>query len=238
MKKWIPNTLTLLNLFLGCCALVALFNQAYLLAIGFVAGGLVADFLDGAVARMLDVDSPLGKELDSFADMVTFGVVPGLILYILIAEGFSHEGFSGQLQWSALPAFVLSAFSGLRLAKFNLDTRQSQTFLGLPTPSSTIFVLGLLLIWHYNSFQLGAWVNQPILLYLVTVVLSYLLVSEIPMFSFKLKALGWRGNEIRFSFLGLSLILVLLLQEAAVSAIILIYLLINISLHLSGKKVS
>lgn len=238
MKKWIPNTLTLLNLFLGCCALVALLNQSYLLAIGFVTGGLVADFLDGAVARMLGVHSPLGKELDSFADMVTFGVVPGLILYILIAEGFSGGGFSGQLQWSALPAFVLSAFSGLRLAKFNLDTRQSQTFLGLPTPSSAIFVLGLLLIWHYNSFQLGAWVGQPVVLYLVTLILSYLLVSEIPMFSFKLKALGWRGNEVRFSFLGISLILLLLLQEAAVSAIILIYLLINISLHLSGRKVS
>ncbi len=238
MKKWIPNALTLLNLFLGCCALVALFNQDYLLAIGLIVGGLVADFLDGAVARLLQVNSPLGKELDSFADMVTFGVVPGLILYILIAEGFSGGGFSGQLQWSALPAFVLSAFSGLRLAKFNLDTRQSQTFLGLPTPSSTIFVVGLLLIWHFNSFELSHVVGQPFLLYLVTLVLSYLLVCEIPMFSFKLKALGWKGNEVRFSFLGASVLLVLLLREAAVSAIILIYLLINISLHLSGRKIN
>ncbi|MBX2870759.1 MAG: CDP-alcohol phosphatidyltransferase family protein [Saprospiraceae bacterium] len=238
MKKWIPNALTLLNLFLGCCALMALFTQDYLLAIGFIAGGLVADFLDGAVARLLQVHSPLGKELDSFADMVTFGVVPGLILYILIAEGFSGGGFSGQLQWSALPAFVLSAFSGLRLAKFNLDTRQSQTFLGLPTPSATIFVVGLLLIWHFNSFELSNFVGQPILLYGVTLVLSYLLVCEIPMFSFKLKALGWKGNEVRFSFLGISILLVPLLREAAVSAIILIYLLINISLHLRGRKVN
>ncbi|NRB50334.1 MAG: CDP-alcohol phosphatidyltransferase family protein [Saprospiraceae bacterium] len=238
MKKWIPNALTLLNLFLGCCALVALFNQDYLLAIGFISGGLIADVLDGAVARILQVNSPLGKELDSFADMVTFGVVPGLILYILIAEGFSGGGFSGQLQWSALPAFVLSAFSGLRLAKFNLDTRQSQTFLGLPTPSSTIFVVGLLLIWHFNSFELGRVVGQPILLYIVITVLSYLLICEIPMFSFKLKTVGWKGNEIRFSFLGACVLLILFLQEAAVSAIILFYLLINISLHLSGRKVS
>ena len=238
MKKWIPNALTLLNLFLGCCALVALFNQDYLLAIGFISGGLVADFLDGAVARLLQVPSPLGKELDSFADMVTFGVVPGLILYILIAEGFSGGDFSGQLQWSALPAFLLSAFSGLRLAKFNLDTRQSQTFLGLPTPSSTIFVVGLLLIWHFNSFELSTFVGQPILLYTVVLLLSYLLICEIPMFSFKLKAWGWKGNEVRYSFLGISLLLVFLLQEAAVSTIILLYLLINISLHLSGRKVS
>lgn len=238
MKKWIPNALTLLNLFLGCCALVALFNQDYLLAVGFIAGGLVADFLDGAAARLLQVNSPLGKELDSFADMVTFGVVPGLILYILIAEGFSGGGFGGQLQWSALPAFVLSAFSGLRLAKFNLDTRQSQTFLGLPTPSSTIFVVGLLLIWQYNSFELSNLVGQPAFLYGVILVLSYLIVCEIPMFSFKLKNWGWKGNEIRFSFLGISLLLVFLLQEAAVSAIILVYLLINISLHLSGRNVN
>lgn len=238
MKKWIPNALTLLNLFLGCCALVALFNQDYLLAIGFISGGLIADVLDGAVARILQVNSPLGKELDSFADMVTFGVVPGLILYILIAEGFSDGGFSGQLQWSALPAFVLSAFSGLRLAKFNLDTRQSQTFLGLPTPSSTIFIVGLLLIWQFNSFELGQVVEQPILLYIVISVLSYLLICEIPMFSFKLKTLGWKGNEVRFSFLGGCVLLILFLQEAAVSAIILFYLLINISLHLSGRKVS
>lgn len=238
MKKWIPNALTLLNLFLGCCALVALFNQDYLLAIGFIAGGLIADVLDGAVARLLQVHSPLGKELDSFADMVTFGVVPGLILYILIAEGFSGEGFSGQLQWSALPAFILSAFSGLRLAKFNLDTRQSQTFLGLPTPSSTIFVVGLLLIWHFNSFDLSSIVEQPVLLYAVILTLSYLLICEIPMFSFKIKALRWKGNEVRYSFLAISLLLAFLLQEAAVSAIILIYLLINISLHLSGRKVS
>lgn len=237
MKKWIPNALTLLNLFLGCCALMALFNQAYMLAIGFIASGLVADFLDGAVARMLKVNSPLGKELDSFADMVTFGVVPGLILYILIAEGFSGGGFSGQLQWSALPAFILSAFSGLRLAKFNLDTRQSQTFLGLATPSATIFVVGLLLIWQFNSFELGSFVGQPVFLYLVTLVLSYLLVCEIPMFSFKLNTLSWKGNEIRYSFLAICLLLIPILQEAAVSAIILIYLLINISLHLSGRKV-
>lgn len=238
MKKWIPNALTLLNLFLGCCALVALFNQDYLLAIGFIAGGLVADFLDGAVARLLQVNSPLGKELDSFADMVTFGVVPGLILYILIAEGFSGGDFSGQLQWSALPAFLLSAFSGLRLAKFNLDTRQSQTFLGLPTPSATIFVVGLLLIWHFNSFGLSTSIENPFLLYTVVLILCYLLICEIPMFSFKLKALGWKGNEVRFSFLAISLLLVFLLKEAAVSAIILIYLLINISLHLSGRKIN
>ena len=142
------------------------------------------------------------------------------------------------MQWSALPAFVLSAFSGLRLAKFNLDTRQSQTFLGLPTPSSTIFVVGLLLIWHFNSFELGRVVGQPILLYIVITVLSYLLICEIPMFSFKLKTVGWKGNEIRFSFLGACVLLILFLQEAAVSAIILFYLLINISLHLSGRKVS
>lgn len=235
MKKWIPNGLTMLNLFFGCCALVALFNQQDMMAVGFVVGGLVADFLDGAVARALGVHSPMGKELDSFADMVTFGLVPGLILYILIAKGFNGGVLSGQLQWSALPAFILSAFSGLRLAKFNLDTRQSQTFLGLPTPSATIFVVGLLLICHFNSYQMAGFVGNPIFLYIVTFVLSYLLVSEIPMFSFKIKKLEWKGNEIKLVFAGLSILLLLFLQEAAISIIILIYLLLNISVYLRAS---
>lgn len=236
MKKRIPNAITLLNLFLGCCAIVALFNQQHLLAIGFIFGGLVADFLDGALARLLDVHSPLGKELDSFADMVTFGIVPGLIMYLLLARGLSEGNIGGQLQWSALPGFVLSAFSGLRLAKFNLDTRQSQTFLGLPTPSVTIFVVGLLLICHFDSFQLGVFVEHPIFLYAVTAGLSYLLVSEIPMFSFKFQRLEWEGNEIKFIFAGIAVLIIVFLKEAAPSFIILTYIIINLLLPLKGKK--
>ncbi|MFK8104901.1 MAG: phosphatidylcholine/phosphatidylserine synthase [Saprospiraceae bacterium] len=224
MKKYIPNSITLLNLFFGCCALVSIFNQQYFSTFVFLALGGLADYADGMIARLLKVHSTLGKELDSMADMVSFGVAPGAILYVLLSLSFPTA--EAAICYPALPAFLVSMFAGLRLARFNLDTRQTEDFIGLNTPSSTMFVVGLMLIYANDSLGLAEWVIQPVFLYIVIAVLSFLLVAELPMFGFKFKGLHWKGNEIRWSFIVLSLILVVFLKEAAFALIIFLYILL------------
>ena len=214
MKKHIPNFITLINLFCGCCALIFIFHKEYVTAFWFIFFGGLADYSDGLVARLLDVKSPLGKELDSMADMVTFGIVPGAIIYTLLADHFLLEKylFDGKINWVALPAFIISVFSGLRLARFNLDTRQTEDFIGLNAPSCTMFVTGLMLIYHFDSFGLREIVSSPYFLYTVIPILSYLLVAELPMFSMKFKGKQWRGNERRITFLLLGITLTIFLR--------------------------
>ena len=238
MKKYIPNTITLINLFCGCAALVCVLYGYFTNAFWFLFVGGIADYLDGMVARWLKVNSPLGKELDSIADMVSFGVVPGAILYMLLNAGFHYEDIrqGGQLMppvraaldpdlsWKALPAFVISMFAGLRLARFNLDTRQTEDFIGLATPSMTLFVVGLMLIFDHNSFGLRPLVVNAYFLFSVILLFSFLMVSELRMFSFKFKGFQWEENKIRFIFAGVAVLLVILLREAAFSAIVLTYI--------------
>lgn len=224
VKRHIPNLITLLNLVFGCCAIIALLSGESLLAVWLILAGAVADFLDGLVARWLGVTSAIGKELDSLADVVSFGVVPSVILYQLLSLDFTAP----QLSFSAIPAFVLAASSAYRLAKFNLDERQKDAFLGLPTPACTIFVVGLLLIYLYNPLNLQWLVVHQLFLYSIIVVFSYLLLAEIPMFSFKISAFTIKGNEIKFIFAAIALGLVVLAPTLAPSAIIALYVLINL----------
>lgn len=233
MKKHIPNTITLLNLFCGCCALVSILNSQFILAAWLLLVAILADYLDGAVARLLDVKSTLGKELDSMADMVSFGVVPGMILYVLLIKGLG--GQENELVWAASPAFLLSAFAGLRLAKFNLDTRQDDHFLGLPTPSCTLFVVGLMLVYEFNSYGLATWSINPVFLYGCIILLSFLLVSELPMFHLKFSAITWNGNEVKLTFTFLAFILLILLKEAALSLLIFLYVLVNVALFIRQR---
>lgn len=223
----LPNLLTLTNLFFGTCAVATFVNGHFSIGIMFLIICAVADFLDGMTARLMKLNSPLGKELDSLADMVSFGVVPGVILYKMLEVNYPNAPFWG-VNWQAAPAFLVTTLSCLRLAKFNLDERQIEGFIGLNTPATTIFVIGLLLIAESNSFGLGAFVSHPYFLYSIIVILSYLLIAEIPFFSFKMKSLGWKGNETRYIFLGLALLEIVLLWEAAPAAIILTYLLVSI----------
>ena len=195
----------------------------------------MADYADGLVARLLGVQSSLGKELDSLADMVSFGVVPGAVYYTLLANHFYPEGASG-LVYEATPGFLVAVFSGLRLAKFNLDTRQATGFIGLPTPSSTIFTLGVMLIYTFDSFGLRFLVSAPAFLYGCVVVLSYLLISEIPMFSLKFKSFTWKGNEIKFIFGAIALVLLFLTWEASFSIVILLYILFSVFQHLTKRS--
>ena len=228
--KHIPNALTLANLFCGCCALLFTFYWRPEVAAMFTAGSFFFDYLDGMVARALKVSSPLGKELDSLADVVSFGVVPGAMLFQLIAgQGSFVPGWNTQLgQVMALPAFILSAFSALRLAKFNLDTRQANYFIGLSTPACTVFVLGLTLAANKDLFGLEEFIKNQWFVYGLIAVLSWLLVSEIPMFGMKIKRMDWASNAINLIFLGLFVVMVFLLKELALSAIIVVYILLSL----------
>jgi len=224
MKKMIPNAITLLNLFLGCMAIVFAFNGnlIYLPYILFWAGW--ADFFDGLAARMLKVHSPLGLQLDSLADMVTFGVVPGVVLFHLLNQALNYPDNI----WLLAPAFLITIFSALRLAKFNIDTRQTTGFLGLPTPANTVFITGLIVIAENNTLGLSGLVLNPLFLYAVIVIFSLLLVVELPMYSFKFKHRHWQGNEVRYILTVTGLLTFAITGFAGMPFFILFYILLSV----------
>ena len=228
VKQNIPNFITLINLFMGCCALASVLYGQFVQAFFFSLAGGVADYLDGTFARVLKVKSPLGGQLDSLADMVSFGVVPGAILYMLLVKGFSgREVLPIELTLAASPAFLVTLFAALRLAIFNLDTRQTEDFIGMPTPACAAFAVGLMLIYHYDSYSLADFVINPLFVYPLIPVLCWLMVSSLPMFSLKFKNLAWKGNEIRFIFAAVTAAMIALLKEAAFSPIIAVYVLFS-----------
>lgn len=226
MKKNLPNAITLLNLWCGCLALAAAFRGDVNGIVLWTVAAAGADFLDGAVARWLKVQSPLGAQLDSLADAVSFGVVPGAIFYFMLG-GISSPEFS----FAAVPGFLIPVFAVLRLARFNLDTRQHEHFIGLPTPAATMFALGWLLIVHTDALGWSGVLGQPLLMYAGIAALCLLMNAELPMFSLKFKSLGWRGNEIRIIFVAGSLLLLLLLRGAAPLLIIGTYIIVSLILH-------
>lgn len=229
MKRHIPNILTLANLFLGCCATASILYGQFIQAFYFFLGSGLADYLDGALARAFKVKSNIGKELDSLADMVSFGVVPGAILYMLLVKGMAgEEVLPIELTLAASPAFLVTLFSALRLANFNIDTRQSENFIGMPTPAAAMFTMGLLLIFHYDSFGFADVVSNPLFIYITIPILCWLMVAQFPMFSLKFKKLAWSGNELRISFAIVAVLMGILLKEAAFSAIILVYIIFTI----------
>jgi CDP-diacylglycerol--serine O-phosphatidyltransferase len=231
MKKSIPNIITLANLFFGCLATVSIVQGDVMQAVQWILLAALADFLDGYVARLLQVQSPLGAELDSLADAISFGLVPGAICFHLLG------GTSGETSiWKASPGFLLSLFAILRLGKFNLDTRQRDEFIGLPTPASTVFVMGWLLMVHYNSFGIAGILQEPAIIYALIALLSFLMNAELPMFSLKFKNLRWADNKYPFILLGTALPALLLWQEAALSMIIAWYIILSLIRHLIAQK--
>lgn len=224
ITRHIPNTITSLNLLSGCFATVYALNGNFKCAFLFIIAGAVFDFCDGLAARALKAYSPMGKELDSLADMVTFGVAPAMILYRFQAE-------SGFLIYLPL---LIAVFSGLRLAKFNIDTRQSENFIGLATPSCAL-ICGSLIYAAETYPQLAGFLTAySYIVPMLALVLCYLLVCEIPMFSFKFKSLKWKDNQARFTFLGLVAILGIAILAAGLNwsllvlAIFISYILVNI----------
>jgi CDP-diacylglycerol--serine O-phosphatidyltransferase len=238
LKSQIPNVITLLNLFCGCAAIICILDHRFIVAFWFLFAAGWFDFADGLVARLLNVSSEHGKELDSLADMVSFGVVPGVIYYTLLFIGDASapasvpniEQYNMPIAWSwyAAPGLMVVLFSALRLAKFNLDTRQTENFMGVATPTSTVFATGLMLIYALDPFGWAGWVLSPYVLYPAIIAFSYLLISEHPMFSFKIKGMKWAGNETRIIFVVLAIALLTTLQTAAFPFIVGVYLVINL----------
>ncbi|MCQ2211242.1 MAG: CDP-diacylglycerol--serine O-phosphatidyltransferase [Paludibacteraceae bacterium] len=218
-----------MNLFSGCVSIVLAFHGFFLWALLFILLAGVFDFCDGMAARLLHTSSVIGKELDSLADVVSFGLAPSMII-------FKHIDNISDSEWVMFLAFFIAVFSALRLAKFNVDTRQTSSFIGLPTPPNAIFFASLLSITDPMMpvpSYLGREMFMPILnnlwviLFLVAI-FSYLLVAEIPMFSLKFKNLSWSDNKVRFIFLILSALLLIVFQLAAFPFIILLYLVMSV----------
>ncbi len=216
--KHVPNTLTCLNLVCGCMGIVFVLEGNTIPAAFFVWAACVFDFFDGFAARWLKVSSAIGKELDSLADIISFGVLPSILIYSLIKE---------QSNQAVLPffAFVVAVFSALRLAKFNIDERQSTSFIGLPTPANALFLTAL----PFLPNTIWMFVQQPWVLLAISGVFSLLLVAEIELFALKFKNLVWAGNELRFTFLALAVLLLVVFQQSALPLVILLYIVLSLT---------
>lgn len=229
-KKHIPNTITCCNLICGCMAAFFAFQANYLGAISAIVLGAVFDFFDGMSARLLHVSSPIGKELDSLADVITFGLAPSAILYSLFGELQYPTLLLPVQPYVPCAAFIMAAFSALRLAKFNLDERQTSSFIGLPTPANALFWGSLVLGQHHWLISLPngiLWLVPAMLLF------SWLLVAELPLFALKFKDLSWSHNAARFIFL-LGCLPCFLLGYSSFAAIIMWYVVCNIIVKLKG----
>lgn len=222
ITRHIPNMVTCCNLLSGCIASVMAFQANYKAAILFIILGAIFDFFDGMLARLLNVSGPLGKELDSLADDITFGFAPSAIVFSLFKEVQYPEFMSGITDYFPYTAFIIAAFSALRLGKFNIDPRQSSSFIGLPTPANALFWGSLVVGGH--SFLVSDSFNAAYLFILV-ILMSYLLVAELPMFSLKFKNLSWRDNKISYIFLLVCIPLLAIFRLGGFAAIILWYIL-------------
>ncbi|MCF0051419.1 CDP-diacylglycerol--serine O-phosphatidyltransferase [Dyadobacter sp. LJ53] len=224
IRRNIPNALTCGNLLCGCIGVVEAFHNNLVISCILIGVALVFDFLDGFLARMLKVSSAIGKDLDSLADMVTFGLLPAIIVYQLLMQ--SIPDLFGI--WKAYPAFIIAVFSAIRLAKFNNDPRQTDSFIGLPTPANAMLIASLpIIILTEDPFWKDIIVDTGHLL-ILSVVMSFLLVMEMPLIALKFKHFGWKGNEFRFLLIGLTVVLVLTLKILAVPAIIMLYILLSV----------
>ncbi len=226
----VANILTLTNAFFGCCAIVMFFSGNYSVAVACTILSLLADFLDGFAARKFGSSSDLGKQLDSLADAISFGVVPGVAVFTLLngnrilnAEELITS--FGVFDFIPYMAFLIPVFSVLRLAKFNIDDRQSDRFIGLATPANTLFWVSYFLLNQLHIFKYTA----SIFLVIPLLILScYILIAEIPMFSFKFAQYGWKKNEVRYLFLLVSITLLICLKLQAGAVIIPLYILVSV----------
>lgn len=229
MKKHIPNIITSLNLLSGIIAIIFTFKGELTIAASLMALGAFFDFFDGLAARLLSVQSEMGKQMDSLADMVSFGVVPGFIMFQLMNTSPNLPNITiASFNLAPYFAFIIPVMSAFRLAKFNIDTRQTSSFIGLPTPANSLFIGSLpFIIAGVLSIELP-WLHNYYILLVLSFALASLLVAELPLFALKFKGFGWKGNELRFSFILLSIILLVLLQVAALPLIILVYILLSL----------
>ena len=225
ITRHIPNFVTACNLFSGCIAAVMAFQANYEAAILFIILGATFDFFDGMLARLFHVSGPLGKELDSLADDITFGFAPSVIVFSLFKEVQYPAFMQSMTDIFPYTAFIIAVFSALRLGKFNIDPRQSSSFIGLPTPANALFWGSLVVGGH--SFLISDAFNA-LYLFVLVLLMSYLLVAELPMFSLKFKNLSWKDNKISYIFLLVCIPLLVIFRISGFAAIILWYILLSL----------
>jgi CDP-diacylglycerol--serine O-phosphatidyltransferase len=263
LKSWIPNLFTLGNLLCGCVAIQYAYLQDFRMAAFFVLGGAILDFFDGFVARLLKVQSELGKQLDSLADVVTFGVAPGMILFNYFVFLMELDQFNA---WNpaefstnqtvpfilACLSFTIPVFSAIRLAIFNLDKGQSHSFRGLPTPANGLFFVFFCSAAFIHNEQRGYgsenWIDPELpesiigllfngwILSILILLFSFLMVSRIPLFALKFKSFGFKGNEIRYVFLTLAAVVLIIFQFRAIPVIVVLYILLSLIILPFNRK--
>ncbi len=235
IKAQIPNLFTMLNLFSGCVALVMVSYSDFESAFFFVCLGIFFDFFDGFFARKFNVAGPLGVQLDSLADMITSGVVPGFTMYALLVFTQNENSF----KYLPFIGFVITLGACYRLAKFNIDTRQSDSFIGLPTPANALFIMSLPLITHTSEIK---WVQEALsnewILIGITLLSTYVMNAEIPLFSLKIKNFSVAKYKLQIFFLVASILMLIFLKILAVPLIILMYVLLSVLNKFSSKKAS
>lgn len=255
----IPNLFTASNMLCGFLSIFQAIQGEFLWAAGLIILGAVFDFFDGFMARILKQPSELGKQLDSLADMITFGAAPGAMLLVFLAYSIqdpstlfvpesidiqnaffqwlqgnsSVKGWMVCLPWTAL---LVPVFSMLRLAKFNIDTRQSDRFIGVPTPANALFFSSIIVSQFHGGKWMSLFLYEPITLVGFVILFSFLLISEIPLFALKFKNFKFQGNEVRFVFLALSALLIPLLTYSAIAIIVFLYLIFSFVTNYLDKK--
>jgi CDP-diacylglycerol--serine O-phosphatidyltransferase len=227
VKKHIPNILTLCNLTCGCIGIVYAFDGDIKSAGILIWIGALFDFLDGLAARLLQQFSTIGKDLDSLADLITFCFLPGTIIYMIISQNSSN-------QYLPYSGYLLVLFGALRLAKYNNDTRQENIFFGLPVPASAIFVSALPFIVENNALEISTVFSSPYLYFGISLLLSFLMISDIRLLSLKFKDFSFKTNWPRYLLLILSLLLLIFIDILALPIIILLYVVISMALKISN----
>ena len=246
MKNQIPNSITILSLILSCLAIMLTFEGKLDIAAFLLIGSVACDYFDGFTARVLKVNNPIGKELDSLVDMVAFGVAPCMILYqhIKLAQAANPVQLLADYPWLIYLVILIPIFSAIRLAKFNIDTRQTTSFIGLAVPAHATFYIFCTLLFLYPNLPMvidvsnlvTPVVSNPLVMLLFGVLLSFMLIAEVPMFSLKIKQLKWKGNETPFIFISLWFLMLFLMNIVASPVMVIIYILWSIILKFKNKS--
>lgn len=228
LTKHIPNAITSGNLFCGCLAIMAALNGNIQQAAWFMGAAAVLDFFDGFAARLFKVSGELGKQLDSLADVVSFGVAPAFIFFVM-AESVFEQG-----SWLPYISFLIAIFSAIRLAKFNLDTRQTDSFIGMPTPANAMFIGGLTFMANQNF--IGDILQSTIFFIVFPLLSAYLMLAELPLIALKFKQFKWAGNEFRFILIFSCVVCLLIFKFAGVSICMVLYILLSVLQNILNKN--
>ena len=248
MKKHIPNAITTLNIICGCFAISTAFDGNLDTAAYFLIVAAACDFADGLAARALKVSNALGEQLDSLADMISFGLAPGILLYQFLKHlnTVNEVPFFTQNPWIYYLAFLIPVFSAFRLAKFNIDEREGSSFYGLPTPANAGFFFFSIIIYLHPDLPkfiningiVNTIIGNPFIMLSLGIIFSFLLIAEVPMFSLKFKNMKWKDNKLPFTFILLWLFLLTTTNIFAMPAIVIIYILFSVFKHFTSKTIA